>query len=166
MKRTLLIIPCFLLFACSANKPASTAILKSECPKNGTCTTELLKNKSMVVKKDEFGRTYYTLEDHPNVDVIKFSYNKTVKGDIQDAGYREEVVFEWNEDSKSVSDAALQKTKMLFGRFCFCRGQTGYYKITKGNLAVTLQPKERILTLNFKIEEVPQITDSINISLK
>ena len=166
MKRACFIIPCFLLLACSAQKSVTTATLASDCPKNGTCTTELIKNRTIVLKTDEFGQSYYTLEDSANVNVIKFTYDKTVKGDIQDAGYREEIVFEWNPRTKSLSDVGLQKTKMLFGRFCFCRGQTGYYKITKGRLTVANKSKKRLLTLQFKTDEVPQITQKISISLE
>ena len=88
---------------------------------------------------------------------------KTVKGNLQDAGYREEIIFELdNFDPIKLGSSSLQKTKMLFGRFCFCRGQTGYYKVTEGTFEIANQ----IATLQFKVSEVPQITNEIRFSLR
>lgn len=166
MKKIMFLIPCFLLLTCGANKPEMTVKLKSECPKNGTCSIELLKGKSMALKKDEFGRNIYTLEENANKSVIKYSYSKTVKDNLQDAGYREEIIFEWSPKIKTILNEELQNTKMLFGRFCYCKGQTGYYKISKGSLKVTPKRKEKSVTLHFETDEVPQIIKDITFSIK
>lgn len=144
------------------------AVLGSECPKNSTCTIKLLKNKSMSVKSDEFGRPYYSLENSQTKNTLLYTYSRIVKGNIQDAGYREEIVFELDKDGTPppLVDGALQKTKMLYGRFCFCKGQTGYYKITKGNLSVATVSKRKTITLNLETTEVPQITKNISIIIK
>jgi hypothetical protein len=168
MKKIVLLLSLILL-SCNATKntPSDiTATLTSECPKNGVCTLEVLKNKSMVVKIDEFGRFYYDLEDSTDKNVIKFKYNKTVKGELQDANYREEIIMEWNGDMKSLSGAAMQNAKLLFGRFCFCKGQTGYYKVTDGKLDIASDPKKKNATLDFKIVDVPQIISHISFSVK
>ena len=83
---------------------------------------------------------------------------------LQDGHYREEIVFEINNNDSEIkfSGNDLQKTKMLFGRFCFCRGSTGNYKITDGNLKLKQTKKEVIFTLDFKNNKVPQLLQVIS----
>jgi hypothetical protein len=154
-----------LLLSCSAKKSAPTvAALLSECPKNGTCTVKILNHKSMVVTQDDYGM-HYKLEENPQKNVVLYGYSRTVKGDVQDASYREEVVFEVNNDltNCNLSDADLQASKMLFGRFCFCKGQTGYYKVTNGEMALD---SDKNLSLAFIVSEVPQIIKQFRIAIK
>jgi hypothetical protein len=140
------------------------AKLESECPQDGTCTIEILENKSIDVKQDEFGSIYYTIEENLNKKVIKYIYKRTVKEDLQDAGYREEIVFEIdvNLKNKTFLNDEIQETKMLFGRFCFCRGQTGNYKVNNGRLVIN----DNSISLDFKTTKVPQVIKNISISLK
>lgn len=169
MKLLLCSVSCLLLLSCapkrdSINNPVVT--LTIDCPKTSECSLLVTKNKSLIVKKDEWGNVYYVLEDSPGKNVIKYTYSKIVKGNLQDAGYREEVVFEYDASLRSLSGTALQDIKMLFGRFCFCRGQTGYYPVTKGDLIITSGTKEKTATLNFTVDEVPQIIKGITFSIK
>jgi hypothetical protein len=168
MKTIISTFSLILMVSCGCNKSIShidkVANLISDCPKDGTCVLEVFKNKSITVKQDEFGSIYYSIDDNLNSKVYKYVYSRTIKGDLQDAGYREEIVFELNNDitKQSFLNNEIQSTKMLFGRFCFCRGQTGNYKVTDGNLDIN----ENKLTLNFNISEVPQIIKNITIDLK
>jgi len=169
MKKTLAIFSLFLL-SCSAQKQGivSSVSLKSDCPKNAQCTIELIKNKGIVLKKDEFGRDYYELAESAATNVIKYEFLRIVKGNIQDAGYREEVIFELeqNPDAVILSDKTLQNSKMLYGRFCFCKGQTGYYKVEKGALNINGTNTEKTGLLEFEVPEVPQVIRSIAFTLK
>jgi len=168
MRKIALLFVLFSVLSCKCKKvttPQTTVSITSECPKDGTCTVQLLKNKSIAVKKDEFGSTYFTLEDSDSKNVVQYTYKRTVKGDLQDANYREEIIFELNNqtDNLTLSDAALESTQLLFGRFCFCRGQTGNYKINQGNLTVT---DGKVIDLNFKTNEVPQIINHVAFLMK
>jgi hypothetical protein len=168
MRKIALLLVLFSVISCKCKKNTTqqtTVSITSECPKDGTCTVQLLKNKSIVVKKDEFGSTFYTLEDSDSKNVVQYIYNRTVKGDLQDANYREEIIFELNNqtDNLTLSDAALESTQLLFGRFCFCRGQTGNYKINQGHLKVT---DGKVIDLNFKTNEVPQIINHVTLLMK
>lgn len=148
-------------------EPDSIVNLKS-CPDAGICTTELLKNKAIEIKKDDLGSIYYHIIDSPQTSVIVYQYNLNVEKDIQDANYREEIIFEIkNSENKIVlNNSELQQTKMLFGRFCFCRGQTGYYPINNGRLTLTKNEATISFDLDFVITEVPQIIKSIKTSVK
>ncbi len=172
MKKTIFFLAFILIVSCGTKKPNDvavlTAFLKSECPKNGDCTIQVFENKSMIVKSDEFGSLYYDLEDNMVKKVLKYTYNRKVKGDIQDANYREEIVFELENSKENLllSDDSLQEVQLLFGRFCYCKGQTGYYKIKKGALKVSKASKGNEVNLNFEIKEVPQIINHISFSIQ
>lgn len=118
------------------NKIGSSQIL-SPCPENIECTLEVLKNKSMLVKTDEFSHIYYELEDHPEKTVYHYTYKLKTDQRYQDAGYREEIIFELNSTSSDLelANESIQSTKMLFGVWCYCKGKAGNYKITKGNFS-------------------------------
>ncbi len=66
----------------------------------------------------------------------------------------------------SYSDFALQNTKMLFGRHCFCRGQAGYFKVNQGTLTMERKKGSSSIDLDFKIAEVPQLFTKVKATIK
>lgn len=169
MKNYSIMLACLFLFSCNCSKQTTMVnpqkvALESTCPKEGDCKIEILENKKMNVLDDGTGSLYYRLEDDLEHKVIKYTYDKRVKGDLQDANYREEIVFEIENEIKeeTITNENLQNVKMLFGRFCYCKGQAGNFKVNNGNLKIT---KDKI-DLDFEIKEVPQIIKNISIVLK
>lgn len=173
MRKLFLIPTAFLVSFCCSNKEIvkkeAVANLKlsteSVCPLDGICHAEIHKNKSLEVKKDDLGSIYTNMIDSETTSVIVYQYNKMVKGDLQDGNYREEVIFEINNSDKELflNNEKLKETKMLFGRFCFCRGQTGYYKVENGTLSLKQNKEGLSFNIDFTISEVPQIIKSIKI---
>lgn len=173
--KKLLLIPFLMLFSfCNCQKNSvidtnkTTVDLKSNCPEDGNCTLELLSNKTLNIKKDDLGSNYYELIESKNTSVIVYQYKRNVKGGLKDSGYTEEVLFEINNSDKklSLSNSDLHKVKMVFGRLCFCRGQTGYFEVTDGTLSFDNKGNEIQFDLNFKISQVSQIINVINASIK
>jgi len=141
---------------------------KSPCPENGTCTFEVLEGKVLNIQKDNFGNLYPELLDGESV-VLKFEFKRDEIPDTVDGNYSELIFMQL--DSKQpemqLEDLNLQNVKLLFGRLCFCRGQTGYYKIDKGALSVAkLDGDTYQLHLDFKCDEVPQIIEMLNETFK
>ena len=138
-------------------------MIKQPCPENGVCKVEILKNQSLDIKTDEFGSIYYNKIDNPDTSIVQYSYNRNVQKGLQDASYREDIVFEIKNDVKqlSLSNADLQTVKMLYGRFCFCRGATGNYKIIDGDLNLTKNSNKVAFTLQLKNNKVPQIINNL-----
>lgn len=163
-----------LLFAascsCKKNTPALRISLSSECPNDGDCKIEVAEAKSMNVKTSDNGSLYYELEDNTSKKVVKYTYNRKVKGDLQDATYREEIVFELPafEDEITLNNESLQDVKLLFGRFCYCKGQTGYYSIDQGLMRAVKSKEPAItnITLDFKTEKVPQVITQLAFSIQ
>lgn len=180
--KQLLIIPIAILTSCcctnkntaskekeaNLNTIATVSTINSDCPSDGKCTVEVLKNKSMNVLTDDIGAVYYRTEDNPNTSIIVYKYERNVPKGLQDAEYREEIVFEINNSEATVNknDFTLSSTKMLYGRFCFCRGQTGFYKVDKGNLELENKNNQIHFKLDFTVTKVPQTIKSIEATIK
>ena len=172
MKRLFFIPLAFILSFCKCPKATIAAsdksVIESVCPENGKCTVELLRNKSLAVKADEFGSVYYQTLESKETSVVIYRYDKNVPAALQDANYREEIVFEINNKTQtlSLSGKDLQQSKMLFGRFCFCKGQTGNYKVVEGTLNLKQEGDTVQFDLNFTVNQVPQLINSVKATVK
>lgn len=172
MKKILFIPIAFAMSFCKcpqnsvSNTPSTT--IESVCPENGKCSIQIFKNKSLDVKEDEFGSIYYVMNDNTMTSVIVYEYKRNVEEGVQDGQHREEIVFEINNTDKEIhlNDFALQNTKMLFGRHCFCRGQTGFYKVSDGKLNLENKDNTITLDLDFTITKVPQLYSKVKATIK
>jgi hypothetical protein len=151
------------------NKAKSILLtLSSECPQDGACNVEMFKNKSLEIKTDDLGGIYYEIVAATESSVVLYHYDRKVEKGLQDGQYKEDIVFEINHSDSLIllSGSELQKTKMIFGRHCYCKGQAGYFKVTQGQL--TLEQKKNVVSfqLDFTITQVPQIIKSIKATTK
>ena len=175
MKKIIFVLIILLIFAsckCKQNNAtpeventqAMAQKMKTVCPENGKCTVEIFRNTSLDIKTDDIGAIYYNKIDNPNTSVILYKYDRNVPKGLQDANYSEQIVFEINnnETALNVSGKELQKTKMLFGRFCFCRGAAGNFKVEDGNLILTQKNNEIKFSLDFKVTKVPQLINVVS----
>jgi hypothetical protein len=132
----------FVLWSCNckknavAKKNSKTAMLAS-CPDDFDCRLEVLPNKSMVVKTDGTGATYFELENQNGKTVYRYEMKQKQDQQYMDANYREEITFELPSTTAdlTLSDTELQQAKMIFGVWCYCKGKAGNYKITTGDLS-------------------------------
>ena len=140
----------------NTNLKESKTILTSNCPEDGVCRLEIYKNKSIETKRDGIGKLYYNLIDNDSKSVVYFEYLRNVPEDLQDASYREEIIFEIdnNSTSQNLKNTDLKKVKMLFGKHCFCRSEAGYYMVHNGSLNYNYIKNELKFNLTFKIPEV------------
>ena len=154
------------IVSCKSTFVANEAILATavNCPENGNCTIELLPNTSLEFKKDEFGSLYPVISEG-NKTVFKFIYTRNPVPNTQDSNYSEIVFAELDSliSKKKLANKTLQDAKLHFGRLCYCKGETGYYPIKKGEFNISKPTKNAFkIDFNFKIEEVPQIISTIN----
>ena len=157
-----------LTISCNSQQKASIEANKlkvaTKCPEDGLCTFEVLTKKSLDIEKGSLGEMYPKISDGKKI-VLKFDYKKKEIPDVQDSSYNEIIHLEVDPDNPEVNlkDSELEKVKLTFARFCYCKGQTGYYKITEGNLSIKKTSNDKYnLILNFNTNEVPQIITSIN----
>ncbi len=161
MKKLLLFL-LYLQMGCASKTPPTEALLTSDCPAKSDCSIQLLAKKSLEITAGNHKK--YELKDNLNTNVLVYKLRKTAKANVQDANYREEIIFEYDAKTNpmKLTDSQLQTTKMLFGRFCYCPGETGYFQVSKGTLSVDGQKA----TLEFSVSEVPQITRKISFLLQ
>ncbi|MCK5638937.1 MAG: hypothetical protein KAH67_09505, partial [Flavobacteriaceae bacterium] len=136
-------------------------------PEGGDCVFEVLKNSSLQIKIDDFGKIYPEIIPG-NKLVIKYHYKRDEVENAMDSNYSEYVYFEIDPNEKQIilKDKDLQKVKMLFGRICFCRDDGGYFKVTNGDLFLFNSNNNLQLNLKFKMKKVPQIIKEVNENIK
>ena len=140
------------------------------CPENGTCNFELIPNKSIEFKSDEFGNLYPVISDG-DTTLFKYTFQKKPLKDTQDSNYTEIIYAELPAkiSELSLANKTLQNIKLYFGRLCYCKGATGYYPIKNGAFTISKASKDCVtFKVHFKITEVPQIISTIQqtVSLK
>lgn len=132
------------------------------CPEEGSCSFEIIKDKTLLIKTDNLGSMYPEMMYGTHA-VLKFEYKKSGKANYADSDYREEIFIELDKNNLEGETLDLKDKKLFFARWCYCKGQTGYYKINQGKLSVIkIDDKNFQLHLSFKVEEVPQIINEIN----
>lgn len=134
----------------------STIELKSECPDDGICTLKIYENKGLSIKTDNTGKIYYEFEENKELNVIHFEYKRNVPDDLQDASYREEIVFELKNSISEINleNSDLKTAKVIFGKHCFCRNDAGFHLVNEGKLKVFQNNGNLTFELNFKVNTV------------
>lgn len=162
----ILFLSCLLfnLISCKTCQKVSAdkTLIKIDSANNVTQKLYLLKNKKLEVSESN-GYLTYKIVASDKTNVIQFLYEKDLNQIAYDGGYREELIFEipTKTISKSYTNDELQITKMLFGRYCNCRGKNGLFKVNNGKLQINSSKKQTRFQLQFKINEVPQVISEI-----
>ena len=162
MKYLLLLI---ILTTCISNKElkyTEEAIESQLCPQDGNCSYEVLKNQRITYNYSNLSK-FYPSFSKGNKHVFKFEYKRNNSPNIQDSSYREEVFIELDTNNLEIETTVFKGQKIIFARWCYCKGQTGYYKIEKGKLSVKKIKKNTYqLKFTFKMDQVPQVITEIN----
>ncbi|MEL0455613.1 hypothetical protein WJN01_05205 [Flavobacteriaceae bacterium SZ-1-7] len=134
----------------------------TDCPEDGECSFDIYKKKSLKVEKGDFDQIYLEMVDGHNL-VLKFEYKKDNEKKLLDGSYREEIFVELPMKNFENETTDLKSENIFFARWCYCKGQTGYYKINEGSLKVfKLNDDKAKINLKFKISEVPQVITEIS----
>lgn len=167
MRYLYVMIICFLMPSCNAKQKVLTVKevdkITSFCPDDGVCTFEILENKSLKILQDEFGNLYPEISEGNNI-ILKFQYKRNEIPNAVDSSYSELIYVELDPNNLilDLDNSQLQNVKLLFARLCYCKGQTGYYKVKNGILSISKENDKYQINLEFKVNEVPQVITSIN----
>ena len=144
-------------------------ILLSNCIDNAVCNIEIIPKSNLLIKEDEFKNTYIEFEKGNNI-IIKYQLKKNELPNTADSHYSEIIYLEIDNYNKSLylKNEELQQVKMIYGRLCYCKGSSGYFKVNKGSLELILSKNKLSLNAKFKVENIPQLVTEIheNISLQ
>jgi len=156
-----------LITSCSSSKEQASKDQipppRVNCPEGGDCTFEVLQKSKLALKTDQTGASYVEIEPGENV-VIRYHFKKDPEPDVMDSSHSEYLYFEINPGRVEISlkDADLQKVKMIYGRVCFCKGETGYFPVRKGNLFVYQNDGDLLVRGAFSVKKVPQTLTEID----
>lgn len=172
-----LIICTLFLASCKTIKTKNSVIKSNEtvftqsenCPENGTCLVELIPNKTIEFKKDEFGNLYPVISEGTKT-VFKYTYTKNPISEIEDSDYTEIVYAEVDlNNNVQLQNETLKSIKLHYGRLCFCKGESGYFPITRGVFNLSKIDENTLkIDVDFIVKKVPQIISEIHetVSLK
>lgn len=176
--KNLIVLSLLLLISCKSTQKVNSQITNPDpiitktenCPENGTCTIELIPNKTLDFKTDDFGNLYPTIENGEKT-ILKYTFTKNPIENTADSNYIEIVYAELDKNYPNINliDDQLQTIKLHYGRLCFCKGESGYFAIKNGVFNLSKNAKDSLkIDLNFSIKKIPQIISEIHetISLK
>ena len=174
MKLHILLFTLILAIGCKTNNktPNTTdtnttitdmVVSMDDCPEGAECSVAIKNNASMTINEDTIGMKYPTIDAGENM-VVHFTYMKKGPEGTADGDYSETIHFEIpvNTSKLSLMDADLQNVGLLFGKHCFCKGEAGYYKVTKGSLVLVKTEKELTFDISYTIDETSQKMNRIS----
>ncbi len=150
------------LFSCKAQEIKNAD--KNKYPKEGNYSIQVFSNNSLQVNEDTTKALYPVLKKGNHV-VFKFEHKKKTIKNRKDGHYSEIIYLEFDPTKKhlSLKNSDLQESKLLFGRFCYCKGSAGWFKIDNGNLKIDKISKDKFrIQLTFKNTKTPQLISRIN----
>ena len=138
-------------------------VILSNCIDKAVCNIEIIPKSNLLIKEDEFKNTYIEFEKGNNT-IIKYQLKKNELPNTADSHYSEIIYLEIDNYNKSLylKNEELQQVKMIYGRLCYCKGSSGYFKVKKGYLELILSKNKLSLNANFNVENIPQIVSQIN----
>ncbi|MFD2822578.1 hypothetical protein ACFS5M_02790 [Lacinutrix iliipiscaria] len=156
----------FLFFSCGSQHGSATkneiSLNSVVCPDDGVCSLNVLPNQSFSIEKDGIGVLYPKIKEGQTV-LLKFEYKRNEIPNTVDGNYSEIIYLELDPNNLEFENDDVKNIKALFGRLCFCRGQTGYYIINQGELSIMKISKNQYrIKMNFKVDEVPQVVTTID----
>lgn len=155
------------MVSCNSNSQVinnSETKQQTECPSDGVCSLKIEQNKNLKLFNDNTMNLYPEILDGDNI-VLTFEYKRNEIPDTADGHYIEQIILELDPTNLELflQNKELESVKLLFARFCYCKGQTGYYKIADGSLKIEkINDKKYILSLIFSQDKVPQIITAIS----
>lgn len=177
MKALFFIMPLLIANACKTQdaKTISTNDTQVEmtqnndnsCPDEGTCTVEVMENKTIEIMKDGLGDLYPEVKNGNNI-VVQYTYSKQGPDGTVDGNYSETVHFEIPASTTNLSKegTSLQDVKLLYGKQCYCKGEAGYYRISEGKLSLEKSNRQIAFDLQFNVGKTSQVVSHISENVK
>lgn len=150
------------LASCASKNNINQSI--SGCLDDGKCSITVSPNQQISTEKTNRNELTINPENSSEKSIYTFEYNREVDPKYVDGHYKEQLIFELpqNLEKLELSNHELKEIKLIFGRFCYCKGFTGYYWVTNG----TFKLDGNKITIAFKIQEVPQELTNISFNIK
>jgi hypothetical protein len=134
----------FVLVACKSAQADLPAL--QDCPGNGDCTVQVLKETKLIQKEDESGVSGISFEEDSDFQVIFIQYQDRKRKD-----YTEEIYLQIPSMFKEIhsKNLSLKNQKVILGKVCDCE-DSGFEQITKGELKII--DNRDFISLHLEIE--------------
>ncbi len=175
MRPILCTIFLFLFINCKSKQLDQQHTLRSEktiyklehCNENAQCSIEITPNTNLILKQDELQNSYIDFEKGDKV-IVKYEFKRNELPNTADGHHIELIYFEMDKNTEQLflTNEELQSIKMVYGRLCYCKGTSGYFKVTNGNLKLIHKNDEMTIELDFKVGKIPQLLSGINETIK
>lgn len=166
MKSLLSIICMGLLLACKSQglvfKDSQNFKLLSNCPKEGECKLEV-KNGYTYKSIQSHTKNEPELKENGSYLTFMVEYSKDGNPNLSDDFYVEKVLFTLPKEiaKQNYIDNELTEINLMYSRFCYCKGNVGYYPISNGKMQIT----ENEINLSFRVNSKPQKISSFSIQI-
>ncbi|MBD0831439.1 hypothetical protein [Aestuariibaculum sediminum] len=153
-------------FGCKSKRAVVSELTNKEeimsCPEGGICSFQVETNKKLALKTDQTGMLYPDITEGQDI-LLKYIYEKETDANIQDASYQEAVYINLKKEQLNLQAESLKPFNIVFARLCFCKGESGYFRVKNGRIKVeTLRENSYRLVLKFQAEGIPQVINEIN----
>lgn len=162
MNKTILLIFSLVVISCGSKSQVlneNSVFTETECPSDGICSLKVEQNKAIRLTNENTINFFPDIQEGKNI-VLTFEYKRNDIPNTTDSHYIEQLIMELDPNNLEIAltGKQLQDVKLLFARFCYCKGQTGYYKINNGTLKVEkVNNGEYYISISFSQDAVPQI---------
>lgn len=154
------IILILLITSCTAKKITefeNGIISFRNCPDGGMCNVEQIRDSQISLQEDSTGQMYPKIDKSNTYHLYKLTFTKEVKEGVMDAEYQEVIYFqiEKSKTFRKLNDKALDRAKVIYGRQCYCPGETGFEAILSGSLLFETFRQVTEIHLEIKPDTLP-----------
>lgn len=163
-KNIIAIIAFSMLVACKSAPTYTTVQQLNSCATDFTCKEKLSKNSALEYKIAEYGNSTATITANEESMVVEITRDRIVDKNIQDASYREHFLIEMANPDKTIGVSAIRK--FIFGKFCFCKGEAGYFEVKDFEVIYDSNGKVGRYTIIYSVPESRIQKQKIQFELK
>jgi hypothetical protein len=163
-KNIIAIIAFSMLVACKSVPTYTTVQQLNSCATDFSCKEKLSKNSAVVYTVAEYGNSTATITENEESMVVEITRDRIVDKNIQDASYREHFLIEMANPEKTIGVSAVRK--FIFGKFCFCKGEAGYFEVKDFEVIYDSNGKVGRYTIIYSVPESRIQKQKIQFELK
>ncbi len=163
-KLTIAITVFSMLVACKSAPSYSTVQQINSCATDFSCTEKLSKDSAIEYKIAEYGNSMATIVSSEESLVVEITRDRIVDKNIQDSSYREHFLIEMANPNKTIGVSAVRK--FIFGKFCFCKGEAGYFEVKDFEVIYDSNGKVGRYTIIYSVPESRIQKQKIQFELK
>ncbi len=151
-----------------ANINENSTIKTTDCPKKMICSVDILKEKDLLLGKNDIGQLFPKVIDGDKI-VIKYLSKLEGESGITDGQNSEMILFVIDKETKtSLKDGELKNINMVFQKNCYCKDIFGYYNVELGSFNIKSNKNKSEIDIEFTIPKLgsQQLVNKVHLILE